>query len=217
MDLTPGRQRLLFVVIAVVLVGLGAYLISHRHSGTAAAPAATATPSPAASGSAPADVPPSALPSATPVSTAGGAEIYQWLPFSADDLAAAVRTTDDFAQAYATWSYKTSKDAYGAQFKGLTTAGELSSLEYTYETAGVAQARTAGKQVSTGTGSITRIDTFGAAPGPVSITFVVSIDQKVTSNGATSSVPDNNYTITVVSSGGGWQVSDIELQGVGNS
>jgi hypothetical protein len=215
MDLTPGRQRLLFVVIAVVLVGLGAYLISNRHSGPAAAPATTATPTPAASGSASADVPPSALPSATPVSTAGGAEIYQWLPFSADDLAAAVQTTDDFAKAYATWSYKTSKEAYGAQFKGLTTAQELSSLEYTYTTAGVAQARTTGRQVSTGTGSITRISTFGA--GPVSITFVVGIDQKVTSNGATSNVPDNNYTITVVSSGGGWQVSDIELQGVGNS
>ena len=89
--------------------------------------------------------------------------------------------------------------------KGLTTAQELSSLEYTYTTAGVAQARTADKQVSTGTGSITRISTFGA--GPVSITFVVSIDQKVTSKGATSSVPDNNYTITVVSSGGGWLIA----------
>ena len=215
MDLTPGRQRLLFVVIAVVLVGLGAYLISNRHSGTTASPATTAAPSPSPSGSTPSGVPPSAVPSATPVSTAGGAEIYQWLPFSAADLAAAVQTTDDFAKAYATWSYKTSKDAYGAQFKGLTTAQELSSLEYTYNTAGVAQARTAGKQVSTGTGSISRISTFGA--GPVSITFVVAIDQQVTTNGATSAVPGNSYTITVVSAGGSWQVSDIELQGVGNS
>ena len=216
MDLTPGRQRLLFVVIAVVLVGLGAYLISNRHSGSpAASPGRTDTPSMVTSGSASADVPPTAVPSATPVSTAGGAEIYQWLPFSADDLASAVQTTDNFAKAYATWSYKTSKDAYGAQFTGLATAPELASLEYTYETAGVAQARTADKQVSTGTGSITRISTFGA--GPVSITFVVNIDQQVTSNGATSPVPDNSYTITVVSSGGSWQVSDIELQGVGNS
>jgi hypothetical protein len=214
MDLTPGRQRLLFVLIAVVLVGLGAYLISNRHSsgGTAASPS---TPSPSPSGSAPSGVPPSAVPSATPVSTAGGAEIYQWLPFSAADLAAAAQTTEDFAKAYATWSYKTSKDAYGAQLKGLTTAQELSILEDTYDTAGVAQARSAGKQVSTGTGSITRIFTFGA--GPVSITFVVAIDQQVTTNGTTSAVPGSNYTITVVSSGGGWQVSDIELQGVGNS
>jgi hypothetical protein len=51
----------------------------------------------------------------------------------------------------------------------------------------------------------------------VSITFVVAIDQQVTTNGDTSAVPDDSYTITVESSGGVWQVSDIELQGVGNS
>jgi hypothetical protein len=213
MDLTPGRQRLIFALIAVVLVGLCAYLISNRHSGNSTASSASASASPAASASAPAGVPPSVIPSATPASTAEGAEIYQWLPFTGDQLNQAVQTVNDFAAAYATWSYKDSAAAYEAQFKGLADAGELSNLAYTYDTQGVAQARTGGKQVSTGSGTVDRISTFGA--DPVSITFVVDINEKVTSAGPTSKT-DNSYNLTIEMTGGSWLVDSIELQSLGN-
>src|SRR5580692_11630393 len=135
MDLTPGQRRLVFVVIVIVLVGLGFYLIQGRGSGgtPAAAPSTPArTAAPAASTSSAANVPPSVVPAPTPVSTAGGAEIYQWLPFTPADLTAAAQATKSFAKAYATWSYTESATAYTAKMSNLATASELATLENGY-------------------------------------------------------------------------------------
>jgi hypothetical protein len=213
MDLTPGQQRLVFVVVVLALAGLGIYLVSGRSSGgtsTAAPSAPASTPAPAAGTAS--GVPPSALPTAVPLPTAGSAQIYQWLPFSATDLSAAAQTTQAFARAYATWSYTEDKAAYGAKLSGLVTAQEAQILEGTYATAGVAGPRTADKQVSTGTGTIDSIQSFTS--GPV-IVFKVTINQKVTST-QPATTQDNQYAITVASGGGGWQVSDIELSTIGN-
>ena len=222
MELTPGRQRLLFVVVVLALVGLGVYLVSSRSSaGSPAAaptPGSTVTPAstsaPATSGSTVAGVPPSTVPAATPVSTAGGAEIYQWLPFTAADLTAAARTTVTFAGDYATWSYTENAAAYGAKMNGLVTAQEAATLENDYGTSGVAGPRTADKQVSTGSGAIDSISSFGS--NPTSITFLVTISQQVSSTQPAKSM-NGQYTVTVISSGNAWQVNDIELSGLGNT
>ena len=222
MELTPGRQRLLFVVVVLALVGLGFYLVSSRSS--AGSPAAAPTPgsttvapastgAPATSGSTAAGVPPSTVPAATPVSTAGGAEIYQWLPFTAADLTAAAQTTVAFAGDYATWSYTEDAAAYGAKMSGLVTAQEAAALENDYGTSGVAGPRAADKQVSTGSGAIASISSFGS--NPTSITFLVTISQQVSSTQPAKSMT-GQYTVTVISSGNAWQVSDIELSGIGN-
>ena len=222
MDLTTGQRRLLFVVVVVALVGLGFYLVSSHSSGgppaAATTSASTAAPSstsaPAASGATAASVPPSTVPAATPASTAGGAEIYQWLPFSAADLATAANTTVSFAADYATWSYTEDTAAYGAKISGLTTAQEAATLENDYGTSGVAGPRNADKQVSTGTGTIDSISSFGSSP--TSITFLVTISQQVSSTQPAKSLA-GQYTITVISSGSAWQVNDIELSGLGNT
>jgi hypothetical protein len=224
MELTPGQQRLVFVVVVLALAGLGIYLIQGRGSGggtPAAAPSASATtPRPSASAPSAASVPPSTVPAATPVSTAGGAQIYQWLPFTAADLSAAAQTTLTFAKDYSTWSYTESAAAYAAKFNGLATSTELATLKNGYTTPGVAGRRTADKQVSTGSGTIDSIRSFGtgqtSATGQPSITFVVTIDQQVTSTQPTSTV-SNQYAVTVVSSGGAWLVHDIELSKLGNA
>jgi hypothetical protein len=200
MDLTPVQRRLLFVVVVIVLVGLGVLVVGHRGSGTpAAAPSATPSTGSASAAQAaattPADTPPSAVPSATPASTAGGAEIYQWLPFTPADLAAAAQTTTAFATVYSTWSYTEDKAAYGAKLSGLVTPTETATLVYDYSTAGVAGPRVTNKQVSTGGGTIDSIRSFAAGP---SITFVVTMNQQVTSTQPTS------------------KVSDIELAQLGN-
>jgi hypothetical protein len=219
MELTPGRQRLVFIVVVLALAGLGIYLIQGRGSGggtPAAAPSpspSTAAPQPSASASSAASVPPSAVPPPTPVSTEGGAEIYQWLPFTAADLSAASQVTLSFAKDYATWSYTESATAYTAKMSGLVTASELATLKSGYSTPGVAQQRAADKQVSTSTGTIASIRSFGASP--TSITFVVRINQQVTPV-QPNSTPSNQYAVTVVSSGSAWQVSDIELSTLGN-
>ena len=217
MDLTPGQQRLVFVVVVLALAGLGIYLIQGRGSGggtPAAAPSPSATsPQPSANTPSAASVPPSTVPAATPVSTAGGAQIYQWLPFTPADLSAAAQTTLTFAKDYSTWSYKESAAAYAAKMSGLVEASELAVLKNGYSTAGVAGPRAAEKQVSTGSGTIDTIRSFGT--GPTSIIFVVTINQQVTpaQPGSTGS---SQYAITVISSGGSWLVHDLELSTLGN-
>jgi hypothetical protein len=226
MDLNPVQRRLLFVVVVLALVGLGIFLIRGRGSGTsAAAPSTSASQSSAnASGNSPSgaassgsggqSVPPSSLPAATPVSTAGGAEIYQWLPFTPADLSAAAQTTTTFVKDYTTWSYTESADAYAAKLSPLVSSQELAVIKNGYTTAGVAQQRTADKQVSTGSGTIDSIRSFGT--NPVSITFVVTINQQVTSTQPSGTSPSQQYAVTLISSGGAWQVNDLELAGAGN-
>ena len=214
MDLTPGRQRLVFVVIVIVLVGLTRYLIESRHSsGTpAAAPSPSASTSSAAATQA-SDVPPSTVPAATPAPTAGGAEIYQWLPFTAADLNAAAQTTMSFAKGYSTWSYTESATAYAAKLSPLVQPQELGILTNGYGTAGVAATRATDKQVSTGSGTIDSIRSFGTTP--TTITFVVTINEQVTSTQPTTT-QSPQYAVTVASSGGTWQGTDLELASVGN-
>jgi hypothetical protein len=242
MDLTPARQRLVFVVIVIALVGLTSYLIESRHSGApAAAPSPSAsTPSPA--GTQGSGVPPSSVPAVTPVPTASGAEIYQWLPFTAADLSAASQTTLTFVKDYSTWSYTESVADYAAKLSPLVTTLELGTLKSGYSTAGVAGPRVADKQVSTGSGTIDSIRSFGT--GPTSITFVITINEQVTSTQPASAqtsqyavtvassgggpwqvtstqpattAPPQQYAVTVVSSGGAWQVNDLELSQLGNT
>ena len=219
MELTPGHRRLLFVDIVIVLAGLGIYLVTGAHHGATAAPA----PSPAAtspttggpSASASAYVPPATVPPASPpATTAGGANIYEWLPFSQADLTAAAKTTLAFATDYATWSYTETKAAYGAKLAAVAASQEVATLQYDqYGTAGVAAQMTKDKQVSTGSGTIESISSFGASP--TSITFSVTIAQKLASTtGTTTSTP--TYAITTVSTGTGWQVNNIQLVTTGN-
>jgi len=219
MDLTPGRQRLVFVVIVIALVGLTSYLIENRHSGgTPAAGPSPSTPQSSVSTSAGTQAngaPPSSVPAATPASTASGAEIYQWLPFTAADLSGAAQTTLTFAKDYSTWSYTESTTEYAAKMAGLVTSQELATLTSGYSTAGVAGPRVTDKQVSTGTGTIDSIRSFGT--NPVSITFVVTINQQVTSTQPATTAPPQQYAVTVVSSGGTWQVNDLELSQLGNT
>jgi hypothetical protein len=218
MELTTGQRRLLFAVVVIALAGLGFYLVSSRSSGgspgAAASTPASSDSRPSGSGTTAAGVPPSTVPAATPVSTTGGAEIYQWLPFTAADLTAAARTTVTFASDYATWSYTEDAAAYGAKMNGLVTAQEAATLENDYGTPGVAGPRAADKQVSTGSGTIDSISSFGS--NPTSITFVVTISQQVSSTQPAKSMT-GQYTVTLTLSGSAWQVSDIELSGIGNS
>jgi hypothetical protein len=224
MELTPGQQRLVFVVVVLALAGLGIYLLNGRESGGSPAaapsttPASTAAAPPTASSAASApgtSVPPTAAPSATSAATAGGTDIYQLLPFTQAGLSAAVNTTTAFAKAYATWSYTESATAYGATFNGLATTKEIGILESNYNSAAAQQ--TAKKLVSTGTGTIDSISSIIAVPGqPMSLTFTVTINQQVTPAQPGAAAP-SQYAVTLSPQGTAWLVSDIELSKLGNS
>jgi hypothetical protein len=159
------------------------------------------------------------LAGATPSATAGGANIYQWLPFTQSDLSAAAKTTLAFANVYANTSYTETKAAYAGKLAGLTSSQEAATLVSDFESPEIADTRTTDKQVATGTPTIDAINSFGPeAPepaGPPSITFEVTIAQKlVSTSGTDTSSPE--YIITTVSTATGWQVQNIQLASLGN-
>ena len=219
MEPSSGQQRLLFVVVVLVLAGLGVYLISARtHHGAAATPPASVSATESAPATSPASQAPAAQPATTPASAPasvpagnGRADIYQWLPFSQQDLTEAARTTVAFAADYETYSYTETAAAYAGKMASLVTGELAATLKNAYATPGVAAQRTAQRQVSTSSGGIASIRAFG----PGSITFVVNIAQQLATTQG-KSTKTTQYAVTVVSAAGGWQVNDIELAGAGN-
>ncbi len=216
MDLSPGQQKAVFVLVVVVLAALGYWLIlpkiTHSH-GTAQA--AASSPAPSAAGSVPASgVPQGAAPTpatASPAAT-GAVNIYSWLPFTQQGLAAAAAVTVKFGADYNTYSYTEDAAAYVGTMNGLITGQLATTLQGLYSTPGVAKVRNSQKQVSTGTAVIDSLRSFG----PSSLTFVVTAGQHlVTSQGTTNG--SAQYAITVTGSGTSWQVNDIELSTVGQS
>jgi hypothetical protein len=204
MELSSGQQRALFVVVVLALAGLGAYLIGGRHN-AAAPPPARPTASAAPATSAPASVP------ATANAGEGGANIYQWLPFTQQDLTEASRTTVTFATDYENWTYTEPAAAYVAKMGDLVTSELAATLQQDYATPGVAELRSSQKQISSGSGSIVSLRSFGTG----SITFVVSIAQQLATSAGTTH-QTKQYAVTVVSNASGWQVNDVELAGAGN-
>ena len=177
MDLSPGQQKAVFVLVVVVLAALGYWLIlpkiTHSHG---SAQAAASSPAPSAAGSVPASgVPQGATPTpatASPAAT-GGVNIYSWLPFTQQGLADAAAVTVKFGADYNTYSYTESASAYVGTMNGLITGQLATTLQGLYSTPGVAKVRTGQKQVSTGTAVIDSLRSFG----PSSLTFVVTAGQ----------------------------------------
>jgi hypothetical protein len=209
-DLSPGQQKAVFALVVVVLAALGYWLIvpkmSHSHAQAQPSPNPSATqsvPSP------PASAPPTAT---TSPASASGVDIYSWLPFTQQDLAAAAAVTERFLVDYNTYSYTESAASYVGRMNGLITTQLASTLRGLYSQPGVAKVRTDQRQVSTGTAAINSIRAFGAS----SLTFVATGTQHLTtSKGASSG--SAQYAITVTGSGSSWQVDNIELSSVGQS
>jgi hypothetical protein len=217
MEPTSGQRKAAFVIVVVALAGLGIFLLRPAASGAArrsgAAPSASAT-RPATSTRPPAATPqPASTPSATgPGPAAGRASIYQWLPFTARDLASAAAVATRFGDLYDTFSYSESAAGYVQRMRAVITGQLAAELARAYATPGVAGPRAQQKQVSAGTASISSLRAFGSG----SITFVVSISQKITDSRGTSRSA-TQYAVTVTGGGTSWQVNDIELASAGNT
>ena len=210
MDLSPGQQKAVFALVVVVLAALGYWLIvpkvSHSHAQAQPSPNPSATqsvPSP------PASAPPTAT---TSPASASGVDIYSWLPFTQQDLAAAAAVTEKFLVDYNTYSYTESAAAFVGRMNGLITTQLASTLRGLYAQPGVAKLRTDQRQVSTGTAVINSIRAFGAS----SLTFVATGTQHLTTTKGTSN-GSAQYAITVTGSGTSWQVDNIELSSAGQS
>jgi hypothetical protein len=217
MELSPAQRKLAFAVVVFVLAGLGAYLLTSarhqaRHPG--AAPGghprhATSTP-PATSPLPTASASSTPTGSSSPVSTKIP-DIYQWLPFTKSGLADAATTAVKFGDAYGTFSYTEKAAAYVATMHGFISDQLAAQLSAAYSAPGVASLRSSRKQVSAGTAAITSLRAFG----PNSLTFVLSVTERITAtrDGGTTTT---SYAVTLTGGDSKWQVSDIELASAGN-
>jgi 3-oxoacyl-ACP reductase-like protein len=209
-DLSPGQQKAVFVLVVVVLAAVGYWLILPKV--THAKGPARAAPSPAATSSASAQAPAPAPPVTASPAAAGNVNIYSWLPFTQQGLADAASVTVKFCVDYDTYSYTESAAAYVAAMNGLITGQLATTLQGLYSTPGVAKLRTGQKQVSTGTAVIDSLRAFG----PSSLTFIVTATQRLVSSRGTTN-GRAQYAITVTGSGQSWQVNDIQLSTAGNA
>jgi cell wall-associated NlpC family hydrolase len=143
MDLSPAQRKLAFAVIVLALAGLGAFLL--WPSPTAARGQVTAPPS--ATGPPPARPTAATAPAtAGPAPPAGAVNIYQWLPFSQADLAAAAGVVRQFCTDYATYSYTQSAASYVGRMHGLVTPSLAATLARGFATPGIAGVRIQQKQ-----------------------------------------------------------------------
>lgn len=211
MELSPGQRKAAFAVIVLALAALGAFLVISRVTRASAPPPAPGAASSAPGSPLPASPAAAATPAAPPPS-ASGVDIYRLLPFSQSGLAQAVGVAQRFGADYGTYSYRQAAGSYVAAMRGLVTPELAATLARSYATPGVAQARLQQKQVSSGRGTVTALRAFG----PSSLTFLVTVVQKITENQG-SSQQTSQYAVTVTGGTGSWQVSDIQLASAGNT
>jgi len=212
-ELSPRQRSVVFALVVIALAALGYYLVvpavTHSHRPAAAATGA-ATNGPTATVPNPAGAPaPTVTASAA---DAGGPDIYAWLPFTQQNLAAAASVAVRFSVDYNTFTFTESAADYVGAMGGLITGQLATTLRAAYQTPGVAQLRKSQKQVSTGTAVIKSLRAFG----PSSMTFIVTAGQRLATTNGTSS-GSTQYAVTVTGSGSSWQVSDIELESAGNT
>ena len=210
MELSSRQRSAVFVAVIIALAALGYYLVAPHSHGRAQA---AATPSPSASAPAGQTQTPTQAP-AVQASTAatGGPDIYAWLPFTQQDLAAAAAVATRFSIDYNTYTYTESAADYVGAMGDLVTPQLAGTLRSLYQTSGVATLRNSQKQVSTGTAVISSLRAFG----PSSMTFIVTAGQRLATSNGTSHA-STQYAVTVTGSGSNWQVNDIELESAGNS
>jgi len=218
MDLNPAQRKLVFAAVVLVLAGLGAFLIIQgplgKHGSADHGRAVGLTQPLSSPSSAPglgSPEPTTGGLGATPPPGAG-VNIYQWLPFTQAGLRAAADVVRRFAAAYASYSYTQSAASYERQMNGLVTPQLAGVIARGFATPGVAQIRTAQKQIATGAGQITAIRAFGAS----NITFLVTITQKVTGTRGTKQ-SGTSYAVTVTGAAASWQVDDVQLASAGNT
>jgi 3-oxoacyl-ACP reductase-like protein len=209
-ELSPRQRIAVFIGVVIALAALGYYLVipavNHR-----SANAAATTPASTPSAAAPATTTQAAPTVQASAAAAGGPDIYAWLPFTQQNLAAAASVAVRFGVDYNTFTYTESATDYVGAMGDLVTSQLAGTLRALYQTPGVAKLRNSQKQVSSGTAVISSLRAFG----PSSLTFILTAGQRLATSNGTSNA-STQYAVTVTGSGSSWQVSDIELESAGN-
>ena len=212
MELSPRQRRAVFAAVVIALAALGYYLVVPAAAHSRGSAQNSASTSPSTPSAAATEQTQAAAPTVQASAAADGPNIYAWLPFTQQNLAAAAAVAVRFSVDYNTFTYTESAAAYVGAMGDLVTGQLAGTLRAVYQTPGVAKLRTSQKQVSSGTAAIDALRAFG----PSSMTFIVTAGQRLATSHGTSN-GSTQYAVTVTGSGSSWQVSDIELESAGNS
>jgi hypothetical protein len=213
MEVSPVQRFAAFVVVVLVLAGLGVYLfLPHRSAAGGRHDGAHRRCANSASARHCASTAPTPQPGNPAPSGQAAPDIYQWLPFTQSGLAAAAAVVTRFGDAYGTYSYTRSASAYAASLQPAASPSLIGQIEAAYAAPGVAATRANSKQVAVGVATIEAISGFG----PTSLTFLLQIAEQITATTGTSQT-STRYSVTVTGNGTSWQVTGVELATVGNS
>ncbi|HEY2575823.1 MAG TPA: hypothetical protein VGI74_05900 [Streptosporangiaceae bacterium] len=209
MEMTSRQRMLAFALTVLALAALGSYLFV---SGTSKkTPAAAPSTHPPTVVTTPPTVPPTPAQPTGSTASSSQVNIYRWLPFSEQGLGRASAVVTEFSAFYGTYSYTEPTASYTGRMQGLASSALIQIIARGFSAPGVASLRKQEKQVATGTAAINSLRAFGSS----SITFVVAVNQKISTNHG-NTPQSTQYAVTVSNSGGGWQVTDIELASSGN-
>lgn len=201
------RRGLAFAGVVVALAAVGVYLTlrppSPGQSGTGAAPersAAVVTTGPAE--------PPAGSPG--PRVSPGSFDIYKYLPFTRDQIAAAADAAQRFAVSYATYRYDEDPVSYAERLKGFTTAELGTVLSRDVTTPALVEQNRAGEIVSSGSAKVKNIRDMAGG----SIVFVVTVAQHITAKDGPQD-RSSDYAVTLTQVGAEWKVFDMQPADLG--
>ncbi|GGM83485.1 hypothetical protein GCM10010106_32640 [Thermopolyspora flexuosa] len=203
-------RRVVFAAVVAVLAALGVYLLvapdpQDGEAGPAGTPAAgggEGTAAPRASGSAAPSPPASVNPQEF--------DIYAYLPWSREQLAASADVARRFLAQYATHRHDEDPISYAERLKSFTTTELATSLTRTVTDPRRVEQERADQVVSEGTARIRQIRTFGEN----SITWVGTATERITAASGRREVVQE-YAVTTIQVGEAWKVYDFNLAEAG--
>ncbi|MFI6296213.1 hypothetical protein ACIBEJ_31785 [Nonomuraea sp. NPDC050790] len=195
------KRGVVFAAIVAVVAAVGLY-VTMWPSDPEPAPVTGATGSAA----------PSAPVSSKPLATASDApfDIYDYLPMSRQQLAAAADLAERFTATYGSFRYDEDPAAYADRVRAFTT-GELAGfLTKALTSPGTIEQNKTEQTVATATAKMKEIRQVGAT----SIVFVVTSTQKLSGRSGTSERAED-LAVTLTPVGNDWRVFDVQPAGDG--
>ena len=205
-------RNIVFAAVVAVLAAVGVYLLvapdpqeeTAGSSGTPAARRGEGTAAPLPSGS--------AAPSAAPTVNPEDFDVYAYLPWSREQLAASADVARRFLAQYATHRHDEDPVSYADRLKSFTTQELASSLARTVTDPRRVEQERADRVVSEGTARIRQLRTFGEN----SITWVGTATERITATSGRREVVQE-YAVTTIQVGDAWKVYDFNLAEAGQA
>jgi len=198
-----GRRGVVFAVVAVVLVAVGLFLLPSGSSDEEE-PEQRAQAAQERAGNASADPAGSAVPTAGASARPEEFDVYEYLPWSREQLAGSADVARRFLAQYATHRHDEDPISYAERLRSFTTAELAESLTRTVTDPARVEQERADQVVSEGTAKIRRLRTFGEN----SITWVGTATERITAASGSREVV-HEYAVTTIQVGDAWRVFDF--------